>query len=120
MARYVELEIDGVVTLVEVTVTPPAVGSEQTSAVGEAMAEAMRQGMENVETVIKGLTTRMGRLFTSLGETVTPEEVNVEFAVTMNAQGNVIVAKIGQEATFKVSVTYKPREKHQPSALASG
>lgn len=119
MARYVELEIDGVVTLVEVTVTPTVVGSEQTSAVGEAMAEAMRQGLENVETVIKGLTTRMGRLFISLGETVTPEEVNVEFAVTMNAQGNVIVAKIGQEATFKVSVTYKPHERRPSPTPAS-
>lgn len=111
MASHFETRIDGVPLLIEVTEsTRPLVrsGSEATGSryEPEQVIAVVEGALSRARTAVVGIARELAQVVNSLGDTAPPDELAVEFGVSFNTEGNVLLAKAGAEATLHVTLKY--------------
>jgi len=89
--------------LVETVVVP---GSQQTSKLGDAIgqvSDAFERAQEAIVEVAASTARMIGR---TAARGARPDHVEVQFGLLISAQGGVILAKVGGQASLTVTLTY--------------
>lgn len=71
----------------------------------EELARLSAQALDNAMTTIHAMAERTSTMIDHLAGH--PDEVELEFGVKMDVEGNALVAKAGAEAAISVSLTWK-------------
>jgi hypothetical protein len=107
MAYLVELPVtaqDGSATVVKVEVSGPADGLVKAARPGQVVARAAR----SMEDMLAGVRPIAQSFVDSFGEmTRAPEEIQVEFGVSLSIDADLIITSTAAEAAFSVSLTWK-------------
>ena len=104
MSQVVKMDLaDGGSVLVEVADGAPdrpvTRGGRQEELVTSATA-SLDQALDGLGPVVKGVVSRLREAADW------PDEVAVEFAIKLSADANVIIARAGGEANFKISLRW--------------
>lgn len=106
MAKAIAVRVGDVDLLLETRVVAQA-GSQDTSAVDRAVAATMdafgraQQAIEEIAVATAHTIARTAKRIAS------PSEVQVEFGISVGAEGTIIIAGVAAEASLKVTLTYK-------------
>lgn len=101
--RLVPVELDGETVWIEAIVPP---GTEPTSSAAEKVLTAF----DAAETVMTDLAVRVVDAMRQMSEkSARPDQIEVEFGLSVSTTGGIIVASGTVEATLKVKLTYAPR-----------
>ena len=105
MSQLVKMDLaDGGSVLVEVADTstgrPVTRGGGRTEELVTTASASLEQALDGLGPVVKGVVSRLREAADW------PDEVNVEFAIKLSADANVIIAKTSGEANFKISMTW--------------
>lgn len=103
MAQLLELNIqDGSTVLVEVE----EVASGPVTRSGRAQSAVIEAGA-SLEQVLGKLGPTLGSVVRQVRDTVDrPDEVQIEFAVKLSTDANVIIARAGGEANFRIALKW--------------
>jgi hypothetical protein len=71
----------------------------------EELARLSAQALENAWTTVHAMAERASAMIEGLSGD--PDEVQLEFGVKMDVEGNAMVAKAGAEGAISVSLTWK-------------
>ena len=105
MADLVEIPVGDTVVLMAVAELDE--GLVQAARPGKVVARAAR----SLEDMLQGLQPVAESFVQQFCEmTRVPNEIRVEFGVTLSAQADVIIASTATEATFSVSLTWSDRK----------
>lgn len=69
--------------------------------------ERIVQAPKRFDEAIKCVAPIGNLLLSSLKEINTPDEINLEFAISFNGKAGVVFSSIESEASFKVNITWK-------------
>jgi NTP-dependent ternary system trypsin peptidase co-occuring protein len=106
MKRYIEFPLeDGTTILVEVD--EPEDGIVKASRGGEIVAKA-QQTFENAMEKVKPAASAIINKLRGLSDA--PDEVEVQFGLKMSAEAGAIVAAVGMEANYTVTLKWKKEE----------
>lgn len=117
MTRLLEYALeDGGTVVVEVADEAPrdqTKGMRPTEVVARA-GETFEAALERLRPMTEGLVRRLSDLAQR------PDEMTVEFAITMTAEAGAVLARIGADANLRVSMTWnKPPDPGEGSPSAS-
>ncbi|WP_194904355.1 CU044_2847 family protein [Catenulispora rubra] len=101
---YLESDIDGVTVLIETTDSPS--GITNTAGRGrsvEAVADAFAASQQAIERIAAQVAATGARIAAKVSA---PEQMEIQFGIKFSANGHVILAGIGAEATLNVKLTY--------------
>jgi hypothetical protein len=103
MNQLLELETDGGSILVEATALTPghlsrgAGGARTVTKTGKRLERVLG----DVGPAVRGLVAELRSALAA------PDEVEVEFAITLSTDANVIIARGGDEANFRITARWK-------------
>jgi hypothetical protein len=101
----IELKLaDGTSVFVEDTGAAPASQGPQRVSRGPAGAQ---QADVRFEEAVARIRPAARALLDSLKELETPEQINLEFGIKINAKAGVVFASVDSEAVFKVALTWQ-------------
>ncbi len=107
MTYLVELPVktrDGSVDVVKVEVTGPAEGLVRAARPGQVVARAAR----SLDDMLAGVRPVAQSFIEGLSDmTRTPDEIKLEFGMSLSLEADVVISKTSAEATFAVSLTWK-------------
>ena len=108
MSQVVKMGLgDGGSVLVEVSDVAPdrpvTRGGRQEDLVTSASA-SLEQALDGLGPVVKGVVSRLREAADW------PDEVSVEFAIKLSADANVIIARTGGEANFKIALRWAGKQ----------
>jgi hypothetical protein len=107
MAYLVELPVaaqDGPVAVVKVEVSEPVDGLVTAARPGQVVARAAR----SMEDMLAGVRPIAQSFVDSFGEMArAPEEIKVEFGLSLSIDADLIITSTAAEAAFSVSLTWK-------------
>src|SRR5262245_40606536 len=101
MAEVVPVTIDDDTIYIEME---PAFGSEETSA---GALQQLTSAFDRARETAVSVTGSMISAIRSMEEALTPDEFALEFGIKFKADGKVVVASVGTEATLNVKMTYR-------------
>ncbi len=102
MEEPLKTVVDGVDIFIEVE---PVYGSQRTSASDKALDQADK-ALENAKNTITTMGKTLVQAIRSFDEQITPDEFSLEFGLKFNVEGSAVVAKVGAEATLKITMKY--------------
>jgi hypothetical protein len=107
MGTLLELDVEeGESVLVEVDDAPARPVTR-----GGRSADVVIQASENLEQVVGRLGPAIRGIVSELREAADwPDEVEVEFSVKLSSDANVIIARAGGEANFKIALRWARKE----------
>jgi hypothetical protein len=104
MTKLLQFDTDGGGPIL-IEVTEPAAGTVTRGGRADALVveagESLDQVLGRLGPVIKGVVAQLR------AATDWPDEVEVEFAVKLSADSNVIIARAGGEANFRISLRWE-------------
>ncbi|MEI6046851.1 MAG: CU044_2847 family protein [Chloroflexota bacterium] len=113
MAQPLKANVDGVTLYIDVE--PEAddegglesFGLERTGApkLNRALEET-QDALENAKNTITGMAKTLVGAIKTFDSTLTPDEFSLEFGIKFNAEGSALIAKVGTEATLKITMKY--------------
>jgi hypothetical protein len=113
MTSYIESKTqDGKILRIEVEPTTKGVGfgHKATSVEGTALAAAYQQTMQTIEICAAGFVETLQSL------PVPPQNAAINFAIKIDSEAGAMVAKSGENAQFKVSLSWKQPEPEKDKA----
>jgi hypothetical protein len=66
-------------------------------------ADAMKNAMNTIYNTAREVSDTIGSLAAK------PSKVEVEFGITLSGESSALIAKVGAEAAFKVTLTWEPK-----------
>lgn len=115
---YLPVVEDGAVLFyVEVEVTR-ATGSQPTSGLGGRVLAEMPQAFEQLQRSLKNAVAAAVRAVHEVDTYLQPDEFEVEVALKLTAEGNVVLTKASGESLFSVRMTY--RKQGTPASDGNG
>ncbi|WP_210571682.1 CU044_2847 family protein [Streptomyces sp. GESEQ-4] len=109
----VPTRVGGVEVLVE---TVPVPGSERTSGRLEEAGQRVVEAFDRAQETITALASQLAGTLAAMGErAVRPDHVEVQFGLSFTAQGGIVVAGVGSQASLQVTLSYD-RPGTEPSA----
>lgn len=106
MPELIPVQLDEVTVFIE---SSRSYGSEETSAV-DKVAGRIEDSFDTAQTAIVAMAEKFITSVNGMREATKPDELAVEFAIKFSAEGNVVVTKIGGEATFKITMKYTTKK----------
>jgi hypothetical protein len=83
---------------------PETYGSEETSV--RRTVEEVEQAFAQAQETIRSVSSAIAHTITSLHDAVKPKEFTLEFGVTFQVDGTVMVASMSSAAALKITMTY--------------
>ncbi|MFJ8629591.1 CU044_2847 family protein [Streptomyces sp. NPDC093568] len=100
----VPTHVGGVEVLVE---TVPVPGSERTSGRLEEAGQRVVEAFDRAQDTITAFASQLAGTLAAMGErTVRPDHVEVQFGLSFTAQGGIVVAGVGSQASLQVTLAY--------------
>lgn len=119
MKTLIELPVDGAGSLpmtvgVEIEQAKDADGITDVSRRGKTIPRAARSLGDMLAVIRPVAESFLGSL---VGMTNTPDEIGLEFGVSLSADANLVVATTATQANFKVSLTWRERTASAPDTV---
>lgn len=106
MAKAIAVRVGELDLLLETRVVTQA-GSQDTSAVGKAVAatvDAFGRAQQAIEEIAVATANTIAR---TAKRVAAPSQVQVEFGISVGAEGTIIIAGVAAQASLKVTLTYQ-------------
>jgi hypothetical protein len=98
---------DGSTFLAEVEHDPPPPGGRMPV----SLASDAREGRINFDEALKNIETAAGRFVeTQRKLVVPPDECEIQFGIKVSAEGNAILAKVGGDVNFSVTLKWSRKD----------
>ena len=91
--------------LIELTPRPGVRKAAAIPRTPEELAEKSAQALQNAMNTIHNMADRMNTMIDNLAGN--PDEVEMEFGITLDMEANAYVAKVGAESAISVTLTWK-------------
>ncbi len=106
MAQFIEMKLGKGTVLVEVAEKDDAVYRSDED---EKVLKKLDQVLDNViqQQIVEHCKILVGAFGQLKDQSMTPKKAHAEFGLQFNAEGNVYVAKIGAESSFKVAFEWE-------------
>ena len=111
MAEILPVNIENEIIYIE---AEPTFGSEETSV---SSIQQLTSAFDRArETAVK-VTGSMVSAIRAMEDALTPDEFALEFGIKFKADGNVVVASVGTEATLNIKMTYRNNKQGSPAPV---